>query len=124
LKVLSFDAATKKTGWAFFKNKDLLVDHGLLRAEKDEMDYDVRIMQLYLQIKKLVQQFKPDYVVFENTPSQNNAELGRQLSRLHGCIMSLVFDSNGKMGFRTYMPTKWRSVIGTYGGNKHLNRVA
>jgi Holliday junction resolvasome RuvABC endonuclease subunit len=115
IKVFAIDSASKKSGWSFFINNKL-IDYGLIRAnEKD--DVDNRIMQIYLEIKKLVQKYEPDYIVFENTPSMN-AKVARDLSRIHGCIMSLVFDSDGKMGFRDYMPTTWRSIIGTYNGTK------
>ena len=117
IKVLGLDLATKKSGYCFKENKQL-IDFGLIRAnEKDDIDH--RIMQIYLQAKDIVKKYKPDYIVFENTPSHNNAKLGRELSRLHGCIMSLVFDSNGKMGYRDYMPSKWRSAIGTYDGTRN-----
>ncbi len=115
IKVFAIDSASKKSGWSFFINNKL-IDYGLIRAnEKD--DVDNRIMQIYLEIKKLVQKYEPDYIVFENTPSMN-AKVARDLSRIHGCIMSLVFDSGGKMGFRDYMPTTWRSIIGTYNGKR------
>ena len=66
IKVLGLDLATKKSGYCFKENKQL-IDFGLIRAnEKDDIDH--RIMQIYLQVKDIVKKYKPDYIVFENTP--------------------------------------------------------
>jgi Holliday junction resolvasome RuvABC endonuclease subunit len=120
IKVIGLDSATKKTGYGC--NEDgKLISYGLIKADAKEENIDTRIEQIYKQIKQLVLEFKPDYIIFENTPSHNNPQLGRQLSRLHGCIMSLCYDYN--IGFRDYMPSQWRKVAGTYDGKReHMKR--
>jgi Holliday junction resolvasome RuvABC endonuclease subunit len=120
MKVLGLDSATKKTGWCF--NEDgKIISYGLIKADDKEKNTDIRIEQIYKQIKEKVLEFKPDYIVFENTPSNNNPQLARSLSRLHGCIMSLGYDYD--IGFRDYMPSEWRKLAGTYDGKReHMKR--
>jgi Holliday junction resolvasome RuvABC endonuclease subunit len=120
IKVLGLDSASKKTGYCC--NQDgKLISYGLIKADDKENNTDIRIEQIYNQIKQIVLDFKPDYIVFENTPSQNNPQLARTLSRIHGTIMSLCFDYD--IGIRDYMPTQWRKVVNTYDGKReHMKR--
>jgi Holliday junction resolvasome RuvABC endonuclease subunit len=120
IKVLGLDSATKKTGYACTEDSKL-ISYGLIKADNKEKNTDIRIEQIYKQLKEIVLIFKPDYICFENTPSFNNPQLARDLSRLHGCIMSICYDYD--VGFRDYMPSQWRKMIGTYDGKReHMKR--
>jgi Holliday junction resolvasome RuvABC endonuclease subunit len=114
LKIIGFDAATKKTGWAYKKDNQL-IDYGLFKATDKEINVDTRIEELYKEIKNKILEIKPDYIVFEDTHGVNK-QIARGLSRLHGCILSIAFNQN--LGVREYMPSQWRSAVNLYDKSK------
>lgn len=105
MKMISLDASTKKTGWAYFED-NLLVAHGVLDSNIKENDSFLRMRIMGKLISELIDKYNPDYVVKENCQFQNNYNTFQQLSRLSGIILQILFQRNIK--FDIVYPSTWR----------------
>lgn len=116
MKILSLDSATHKTGWATFENVNgcWIVDSGLFRA-KASSNATTRMEDIFKQIKEKAEEFKPDYIIFEDSPGVS-IKITRMLSRLHGCIIALAIIND--TGLYEYLPSQWRSIMGFKGSTK------
>lgn len=111
-KILTLDQSTKITGYSIFKNKKLDT-YGLLNANADEKNPIERMKEMNDKIIALIENVKPDYIVFEQVQFQNNYGTFQQLSRLQGIIMAYLFHID--IGFNLIEPTAWKSCCGIKG---------
>jgi Holliday junction resolvasome RuvABC endonuclease subunit len=104
--ILNLDQSTKITGYSIFKNKNLDT-YGLLCANEDEKNPIERMKEMNDKIIALINNVKPDYIVFEQVQFQNNYGTFQQLSQLQGVIMAHLFLKD--IGFTLIEPTAWKS---------------
>jgi Holliday junction resolvasome RuvABC endonuclease subunit len=116
MKIMSIDGATRKSGWSTFEkdNGIWLIECGIYRS-KDSLNATDRIEDMFMQMKTEVELFKPDYVVFEDSPGVSITTT-KMLSRLHGCIMGLAYIYD--LGLYEYLPSQWRSIMEFKGSTK------
>lgn len=112
IKILALDQATKISGYSLFENKKLIT-YGTLEAEEKEKNPIERMKQMQDKIITLIDKFKPNFIVFEDTQFQNNYGTFQQLSQLQGVVMSILFDKD--IGFEIIQPTAWKSATGVKG---------
>lgn len=107
MRVLSFDQASAKTGWAVFDG-DALVDCGLIDLSYDK-NTESRIKKMALAIHKLITDAGPDIVVAEGVQMQSSPKVFAVLARIQGCIMQSCFIQGCK--YLTYAPSTWRKKL-------------
>ena len=112
MKILAFDMATHKTGWAFFNN-DNLVNYGIIQADKKQKDFRKRIVQIFETIESLIKMNNPDVIVVEEVPIYNEA--GSYLLVMQGYMVCVA--NNTKKPISFYRPTEWRKNLGLIGNN-------
>jgi len=69
--------------------------------------------QMRDKIIQLIEETKPNFIVFEGVQYQSNQLTYSQLSQLQGVIMGYLFDIN--IGFEIVKPSEWRSICGIKG---------
>lgn len=115
--ILGIDAATKKTGYSILNidNGDL-VEYGLIKTSSN--DVKDRMKEIYFELKNLVQRHDIKIVVVEDIPvnGHSNLKTGKDLSVLHGVILSVCFEQC--LPYIIYAPSSWRSIVGTYDGTR------
>lgn len=121
MKLLSLDISTH-TGWAVFDDKKL-VEYGVLNVKVDDLNfkpdpskspkYPRNILNassgmLYL-IVELLEKFKPDVVIAENTVKGKNRHYQRLLEWFHKDIIDYFIDHN--INFVYTDPSEWRKKL-------------
>lgn len=112
IKILCLDQATKISGYSIFKDKELIA-YGKLEVDQNEKNYVERIKQMNDKIIELIENNKPNFVVFEDVQFQRNYQTYQQLSQLQGVIMGYLFELD--LGFQIIEPSGWKSLCGIKG---------
>ena len=107
MKILSFDQATKKTGYAIFLGNSLQT-YGLIDMSKYEAPGE-RFQHMCVQIACFIRDVQPDFVIFEDVSMQSNIATTILLARLQGVIIGTCLDCN--IMFDIYKPSSWRKVL-------------
>lgn len=108
MRILSFDQATRVTGYALFVDTGL-VNWGCIDCSKLP-EGDERINQMILKIYETIRAAKPDVVVFENVQLQTSPKTLMMLTRIQGAIMGYCLEHG--IIWNIYMPTQWRKILG------------
>lgn len=114
--ILGLDAATTKSGWAILNIDGSLVDYGVFRTKsKEPLE---RLKEIYLFLRDILNSYNINVIVAEDVAItvKNNLKVGSDLLKLQGLIYALAIRYDIPMVF--YMPTAWRSVVGTYDGTR------
>ena len=106
--VAGIDGSTKNTGVAIMLDGKLefytLID---FHKEKDAM---VRIQNMWIEISKILDKYKPDVVYMEKSIDKKNIDTLQKLSYLAGGIMFYCTQNN--IEFINPFPSVWRAKIG------------
>ncbi len=92
MKILGVDPGLVKTGWGLIQthlNRVTYLDHGLIVPNKNE-DIFFRLGRLHQQLGYIVNQHKPDCVVFEETFVNKNPTSSLKLAMARGALISSV----------------------------------
>lgn len=111
---MGIDASTKSTGYAVFKDKEL-IDYGLVKAEDE--DWRRRISIQGPKLTELLSKYHPDKIYMEDVPlkSQNPLTLV-QLGAVQGFFYGLSVTFDVPIVF--IKPSNWRSPMGLFDGTK------
>ena len=110
MKILGLDLSTKRTGWAFFDNNEL-VDYGMISC--DHKDVRVRTLFIRDEIRRIIREKAIERVVLEELKvgfghATSNFITVVRLSVLQGCVLSICSDEGTE--FITYDPAAWRKL--------------
>lgn len=114
--VIAFDESTKSTGYAIFKNSEL-IDYGVI--EQNSKNVLERVNNIINEINILIEKYKPNDIALENIQITLSASTAKSLMGLQFLIELLCFQKNIKC--TTIRPTHWRKVLGLSNSSK-LNR--
>lgn len=114
--ILGLDMATQKTGYGLIDGDANLCEYGLIRTTSDNPRD--RIKEIYDAVEDIIKNNHIVQVVLEDVPvtSHNNLKVGKDLCILQGAILALCFKYN--ISYLVYLPSAWRSLIGTYDGTR------
>jgi Holliday junction resolvasome RuvABC endonuclease subunit len=110
IKILAIDQASTVSGYSIWKDK-LLASYGKIQSK--DKDIIERMYEMYNQIKALIKNQKPDFVVLEGVQYQSNQKTYNQLSQLQGVLFSICLEKN--IGFCIVEPSVWRQFSGVKG---------
>lgn len=108
MKILAFDQATQKTGYAVFDDTDLY-KHGLIDLSKEKDTWE-RMQMMRSRIDDIIKRTKPSVVIIEGVAMQRNPQVLIELGRLQGFVMSSAFSRD--IPVTIYLPTTWRKAVG------------
>ena len=114
MKILSLDQSSRFTGYAVYEDTNL-IKWGLINTHHYSSSEN-RYNAMCAAIDKLLIDYKPDVVVFEDVSMRQSIKTLIQLSRLQGSIIYMA-TSKG-IEYRIYAPTQWRGIIGLKQGSK------
>ena len=112
-RVLAFDTATKKTGWALFINGKY-AESGVIDLSKNK-NVEERIKKMCLSITTLIFDKTPDNVVIEQLSSTRNADTTRKLSRIIGAVYYYCISKD--INYSEMSCKMWRNAVGIKNSN-------
>lgn len=114
MKILAFDQASRKTGAAWFEDTTLM-GYQLIDFSKMK-DADERTKLMILKMFELIEEIKPDAIVFENVTLQRSPGAAIMLAQLAGSLIGYCYEHNirGMM----YKPSEWRRMLDFKQGSK------
>ena len=113
--ILAIDSGIEKTGFAFFKknkNNIKLVYSGLIKTSSKNL-LENRLSQIYIELKKLIQIYKPNLVVIERLFFFKNQKTAIYVSQAQG--ISLLLASQNKIKVEYMTPLQIKQIITGYG---------
>lgn len=115
MKVISFDQSTRVSGWSLFDNGEYVCS-GVVDMSKSQLETTERSFMMAKRLWKILKEYKPDYLVIEDTQEQGNIKTVITLARLQGMIIGYA----EAHGIKTHIlaPTQWRKVLGYAQGPK------
>ena len=112
--VAGIDGSTKNTGISIMRDGKLefytLID---FHKEKDAMK---RIQNMWIEISKILDKYKPDAVYMEKSIDKKNIDTLQKLSYLAGGVM--FYCTQNGIEFVNPFPVEWRAKIGIKQSNK------
>lgn len=113
--LLALDASTKSTGFAVFKNKELLVCNCITASSTDLYK---RIHKMIDSILTIVEQMNITQIVMEEVipDHSKNTNTFRALMYLQALIHIEMHDKHPEVQIEMIYPSSWRSVCGIEDG--------
>lgn len=108
--ILAFDQSSHVTGWACFKDNQL-VHYGKFSLEDE--DIGVRLMKFRIKVEELVDTYSPDRVIFEDIQEQKNILTFKVLAEVYGVMSELL--SFLKVPYNIIPSVTWKSSLGIKG---------
>ena len=112
--VAGIDGSTKNTGVSIMRDGKLefytLID---FHKEKDAIK---RIQNMWIEIGKILDKYKPDVVYMEKSIDKKNIDTLQKLSYLAGGVM--FYCTQNDIDFINPFPAEWRAKIGIKQSNK------
>lgn len=106
MKILSFDQASAKSGFALYED-GVLKEHGVIVIK--EKDVKLKLNAMFSQIIEKIEEYAPDLVVVEGVALQKSAYSVIMLAQLQGMIIGYCV----KIGVKISVvgTTTWRKVL-------------
>jgi len=122
MRLLALDQATIKTGYALFEDSQLK-HHGVLNLEKlansIEHNTAMRLVQMAMEIDKLIHAHKPDAIVIEDVAMLRDAHALIMLARIQGAvILSWALAQINDIPITIRAPSTWRTILGFEKGKR------
>lgn len=113
--LLALDQSSIISGWAVFKDNKLF-KYGKITID-NKISVDSRLAVIRGEIQKLINTYKPDYVIFEDIQLQdnvsNNVQTFKVLAEVYGVISELL--SELQIPHSTTLASSWKSTLGIKG---------
>ena len=107
-KVLAFDQSTRASGYCFMNNGKY-IESGLIDMSKSKLETNERSFEMAKSLWKIIKQYKPEYVILEETQQQSSPKTVIILSRLQGMIIGYAEAHGVKV--HIVQPSKWRASL-------------
>lgn len=111
MTILSIDSGIERTGYAIFKDKKY-VTSALIKTLKN-LPTEIRLKEIYLQLKKICNKYKPDVMVLEQLLFFKNQKTFIRVAQAQGIVMLLAAQNNIKVEFLT--PLQIKQIVTGYG---------
>ena len=113
--ILALDQASRTSGWAVYSDNKLL-KYGKFTYE--DTDFGERLVKIRKAIQKLINEYTPDEIVFEDIQLQNtvgnNVDTFKKLAEVFAIVYELA--SELKIPNRAVISTVWKSKLGLLHG--------
>ena len=115
MKVISFDQSTRVSGWSLFEDGEYVCS-GVIDMSKSQLETDKRSFEMARRLWKILNEYKPDHLVLEDTQQQNNVKTVIVLARLQGMIIG--YAEAHKINVHILLPSAWRKALDYVQGPK------
>ena len=118
MNILSIDASTKSSGWAYLIDNNL-IDHGCITASST--DLIKRIQKMTNEIDIILKKYSIDKIILEEVRPEGGYGVGNQkthkaLMWLQAAIAFLVHDNYPTIEIEYIYPSSWRATLGIKNG--------
>ena len=117
MRVMGFDQSSNVSGVCVLENQQVIF-HCKVDLSKNKNVPD-RIKHMFLELVKLIEQYKPDLLVVEAVQLQNNAKTTMMLSQLQGGLICYAYEHDIQV--ISPMPVEWRARL-AYLQGAHVKR--
>lgn len=111
--ILGIDSSTSSTGWGVidtkFNDNLILIDYGAIKPNKKLETID-RIIYISRELRRILQDFKPELIVIEEMNVTRNMKTIRALSGLLTEIEVML--RNRQALYVKMTPSEWRKKVG------------
>lgn len=118
--LIALDESTTSTGYAIFKDKEL-IDYGAIVQKSKDKNILERVSNIIDEIEDLLGYYEPNDIVLENVQITMSAPTAKSLMGLQFIIELMAFRKNIKC--TTVRTAHWRKVLGLSNSPK-INRAA
>ena len=118
MRIIALDQATHKTGYAIYEGTKLIKSGVFEAVGKEET---ARIHQIREWFGNIIEEYKPEFVGFEELVVGGNFTTQRTLARLQGVLMDEAFARNVKSILCS--PPSWRSTCGCKGTTRAIQKT-
>ena len=115
MRYLALDQALQTSGWAIFKDEELIAHGSFSISTKKDMGE--RLALIYDEIAYLYGEYEFEAIFFEDIQNQQSNLTYSRLAYVQAVIM-LWCEFEGNMPYRILAPSHWRSVLGGGFGNR------
>lgn len=115
MRVISFDQSTRCSGYAVFEDGEYICS-GVIDMSKSQLETDKRSFEMARRLWKILNEYKPDHLVLEDTQQQNNVKTVIVLARLQGMIIG--YAEAHKIKVHILLPSAWRKALDYIQGPK------
>lgn len=115
MKVLSFDQSTRCSGYAYFEDGKY-IESGVIDMSKSKLETDKRSFEMAKELWKIINKYKPQYLILEGVQQQANPSTMIILARLAGMIIGYAEAHN--IETHILLPSQWRKQLGYSQGAK------
>ena len=109
--ILSIDSGIEKTGYAIFRNKKYVIS-ALIKTSKNNST-EIRLEEIYLQLKKVFKKYKPEILVVEQLFFFKNQKTFIRVAQAQGVALLLAAQNKIKVEFLT--PLQIKQTVTGYG---------
>lgn len=107
MRVMGLDQSSNVSGVCVLENQHI-VFYGKVDHSKNK-DVPNRIKNMFLDIIKLIEEYKPELLVVEAVQQQTNAKTAMMLSQLQGGLICYAYEHN--IPVCSPLPTQWRKNL-------------
>lgn len=115
--ILALDQASRTSGWSVFTNGKL---EAFGKITASEEDIGERLVYIKNEIKKLLEIYQPDFVLFEDIQLQsnvlNNVQTFKILAEVFGIVEELLTEE--EIPHEAVLAGTWKSTLGIKGKNR------
>ena len=118
MNILSIDASTKSSGWAYLTD-NILIDHGCITASST--DLIKRIQKITNEIDLILKKYSINKIILEEVRPEGGYGVGNQkthkaLMWLQAAIAFLIHDNYPTIEIEYIYPSSWRATLGIKNG--------
>lgn len=114
MRVMGLDQSSNVSGVCVLENQQVLF-HCKIDLSKNKNTPD-RIKHMFLELAKLINEYKPDLLAVEAVQQQRNARTVMMLSQLQGGLICYAYEHD--IPVVSPMPVEWRKRLGYSQGPK------
>ena len=115
IKILAIDQASIHSAYSVWQDSKL-IKYDTVTADK-KIKTHLRIRQMSVGLAEIIDEIKPDYVIFEDCQLQaGNAATFQVLCQLQGMLMDVLY--NRGVQFDIVRPSVWKSYLGVAKGKR------
>ncbi|MGB9707181.1 MAG: crossover junction endodeoxyribonuclease RuvC [Microgenomates group bacterium] len=104
MKILAIDAGVERTGYAIFKDKEL-ISSGVILTSKNEL-IETRLKKIYQTLAKIIKTYKPQLLVLEKLFYFKNQKTIISVANVQGIILLLAGQHKIKIEYLTPLQIK------------------
>lgn len=120
--ILSLDVSMSSTGYAVFKNEEL-IKYGKIQSKKNDFkDEDSRLNYMCNIIENIIKEYKVEKIICEDQFTSINSKTILSLRKLIGGVMRTADYNN--IDVKYYYPSTWRKILNINKGKSNDKKLA